>query len=97
MSILERVLKKAIEDSNTSIALYAKDIKILQLRVDEENKLIYEATKALQDMCAHTNTKRVEGTYTPGGYDYVSEQNFTIECDSCGKVLESKCIRGTYA
>lgn len=94
MSILERVLKKAIEDSNTSIALYNKDIKILQLRVEEENKLICEATKALQDMCTHQNTERVEGKYVQANYSYA---NFTIECSNCGKVMESKCTRDSYA
>ena len=95
--ILENLLKEAIERVDIEYAGLSAEVAKLAIKMKELTVTKSEYVKALQDQCKHTKSKRVEGTYSPGGYDHVSEENYTIECVNCGKVLESKCIRGSYA
>jgi hypothetical protein len=95
--MIERLLKKQVGDSNTYIGECRASIAVLYGKIAEELLVIQEAKEALQGICLHINVHKVDGTYTSGGYDHVSEEIYTIECINCGKVLESKCIRGTYA
>ena len=97
MSIVFKTLNNAIKESQQKVEEFFKEIEVIKFKIKEEHHIIQECKAYLQANCLHQNTHKVEGTYMQGGYDHVSESNYTIECTDCGKVLESKCIRGTYA
>ena len=97
MSIVMRLLKEAIEKCDIEHAAISADIAKLAIKLKEVNNTKDEYVSTLQDNCTHSKSKRVEGSYSAGGYDHVSEEHYTIECVDCGLVLESKCVRGTYA
>lgn len=98
MSLLvEELLKKAIESCNYEHSLLNKKFDELSVQANELQKSKEKYVQELQYICKHPETRRVNGAYLPGGYDHVSEEYYTIECANCGKVLESKCIRGSYA
>ena len=93
--MLRTVLEKAIQRYRDEIKALNADISALELqRMDTEAEL-NTAVLEVQKLCPHEKTTRKEGAYYPSGYDYYSEQHYTIVCDSCSKVIESKCIRGT--
>ena len=97
MSVVMKLLKEAIEKCDIEHAGISADIAKLALKIKDINIIKAEYVSTLQDNCAHFKSKRIDGTYSPGGYDHVSEDHYTIECVECGMVLESKCIRGSYA
>jgi len=97
MSIVFKTLNNAIKESQLKVEEFFKEIEVIKFKIKEEQHIIEECKTYIQANCAHQNTHRVQGMYMPGGYDHVSESPYTIECLDCGKVLESKCIRRTYA
>lgn len=97
MNLIEDLLKKFIIEKTTEVELVTSKIKELELDKKNILDIISKSTLELQKVCTHEKSHKVMGTYMSGGYDHVSEQPYTINCTNCGKVLESKCIRGTYA
>ena len=97
MTIVEKLLKEAIEKCDIDHAVISAEITKLALKSKEINNTKAEYVRELQDRCQHSKSKRVEGRYLSGGYDHVSEEEYTIECVDCEMILESKCVRGTYA
>ena len=95
--MIESLLKKQIESSIQTIQNLNIIIDDTTSKIRAEKEIIQEATHILQGMCKHLQKRKVPGTYSPGGYDHVSQEHYTIECVNCEKVLESACIRGTYA
>ena len=95
--MIERLLKKAIEQYKQELEDINTNIKNLHASTLPIKADLLTAITELQKVCAHTNTSRVNGMYMSGGFDHVSEQPYTIVCDECGFVLESRLIRGTYA
>ena len=97
MTIVMKLLEEAIEKCDEKYAELSLKLVTLKLEMDEIYNARASYIKVLQEQCSHVKSKRVDGTYSPGGYDHVSEEHYTIECVNCGKVLDSKCIRGSYA
>ena len=93
--MIEKILKKAITDFKLELANVDANIKFMEAARVPIREDLQGAILELQKVCKHEKARKVEGTYIPSGYDYVSEQAYTTLCDNCGKVLESKCIRGT--
>lgn len=96
-SLVEELLKKAINECNDKHKLINEKFDALRIEIEEISRTKEKYVKELQYVCLHARRARVDGAYLPGGYDHVSEEHYTIECVNCGKVLESKCIRGSYA
>ena len=94
-TIIQRLVKEAIDNYNKEIKQITANINLLTESLKSYYKDIQDATEELRKLCKHEKSHRVEGVYIPAGYDYVSESNYTIVCDNCGKILESKLIRGT--
>lgn len=97
MTIVMNLLREAIEKCDAENASISGEIAKLAIKAKSVIATKAEYMEELQRLCKHPKTKRVDGSYLSGGYDHVSEEHFTIECVECGKVLESKCIRGSYA
>lgn len=94
--MIEKLLKQAIDT-------YQKELNQIKVNIQEleKSKLpvvldLETARNELRKICVHEKSSRIEGAYFPAGFDYYSETNYTIVCDNCGKVLESKCIRGSH-
>ena len=92
-----KYIKEFVVKNNETIANLRLEIENLQKKIASISIDNNEAILCLQAECTHPNSKKIDGIYMSGGYDHVSEQPYTVVCSECNKVLESKCIRGTYA
>jgi len=97
LNLIEKLLKEYKETTKLKIADIEAKIKVLESEKLTLATMVNQTTKELQTICTHEKTHRVNGPYYEGGYLDKSEQHYTINCINCGKVLESSCIRGTYA
>lgn len=95
--MIEKLLKKAITTYEQELADININIKNLDISKQPIITDMGLAIKELQKICKHDTSHKVDGPYYEGGYLDRSENHYTIVCDNCGKVLESKCIRGAYA
>jgi predicted nucleic acid-binding Zn-ribbon protein len=92
--LIEKLLKDAITRYTVELENINTNIKVLEASKVPVKENLAAAKQELQKVCQHTKIHRVDGSYYHSGYDYVSEEHYTIVCDNCGKILESKCIRG---
>lgn len=94
--MIEKLLHNAITQYKLELANINHNIDFLKKSTEPVKADLQAAILELQKICEHPSSHRVDGPYYPAGFDYYSESSYTIVCDSCGKVLESKCIRGNH-
>jgi hypothetical protein len=94
--MIENLLYKLIGHLKEDIQEVNGELEPLKLKLHTLQMELTGAIGELQKVCKHPSSHRVDGSYFPAGFDYYSESNYTIVCDSCGKVLESKSIRGSH-
>ena len=97
MTVVDKLLEKAIEDTIAHIAVLEADIEQSKLHVVHQRNTLADYKKAYQDTCPHELSVRETVSYMEGGYDHVSETQYRDVCTRCGKVTGSKLVRGTYA
>lgn len=93
--MMERLLKRQIEQSNEMIASHKKRISEIEVLICRERLLKEEAIDILQDICTHENEETTT-EYSEGGYDYKSCTTYTSICTNCGKVLDTRNVTGGF-
>ena len=97
MNLIEKLLREYKDTTKLKITEIDVQIKELEKQRLALCSAINQTDKEIQTICTHEKTRKVPGPYMSGGYDQVFQQEYTIRCINCDKVLDSKVIRGTYA